>query len=113
VNGEDHLVHFSFPWQALSDLCPVYKAEKDNANALRMRRKAHSLIMKAWQEKLADFAVCITAGMLLATGGMMMSIGHQQVKITTQVESITEKLDALTENMKTLDVRVRELEIQR
>ena len=52
--------------------------------------------MKSWQEKLADLAVSITAGMLLATGAMMMSIGHQQVKITAQVENIAEKLDTLT-----------------
>ena len=53
--------------------------------------------MNTWQGKLADFAVVLTAGMLLATGGMMMSVGHQQVKITTQIENIIEKLNLLTE----------------
>ena len=43
--------------------------------------------MNPWQAKLADFAVILTAGMLLATGGMMITVGNQQVKIVTQIES--------------------------
>jgi hypothetical protein len=71
------------------------------------------IVMKLWQDKLADFAVTLTAGMLLATGGTLIFVGNQQATITTQVENITEKLDVLTENMKSLEERVRSLEIKR
>jgi len=89
------------------------KPKLNHGGMYRMNKRKLFISMNAWQAKLADFAVVLTAGMLLATGGMMTGIGHQQVKIAAQIETITEKLDVLTENMKMMEERVRSLEIKR